>query len=801
MRGVGRGRGVAPHPPPAAAPACPLQRDAGRQVLAHPEQPAREVPEEPRRRGQQHEPQGGEHRPVAPRPHPEVADLRGDREGPRDRLRLRQQAEGLAAEAVADHRGPTAGSLRGREGQDAGEIGARPLQHRRGRPAERGRTRAADAAVVERHHREALVGEERREAAVVRAGHAGGRRDHRGAGRVAGLGGKQARRQQDAVGGRDLDEGEAGHARGLSAGGGGAAAAPRRAAIRPSCRRRCTGTRAARPRAGRAAAARARAAAAGSARRRGPTPGTRRTARALPAADDPWLSCSERPPALSSAPGQCTPPAVAGVGGSRFVRPSDNPACCVDKHEDGTSVLGESEDGPGYWRAVRCRPAASVAWNERTSPLSSQPGRQRGPWDPLAAYIARPKPTDTPQLGGGGVGPSERLPLRQRKERARPLPRARPLWACPNAARLATSMPSVARSFSEILAGYEPVIGLEVHAQLLTRTKLFCSCANRFGAPPNTLVCPVCLGLPGALPVLSGHAVELALRAGLAFGCRINETSVFERKNYFYPDLPKGYQISQYARPLAVHGALEVATADGGTRRVRIDRVHMEEDAGKLLHEGFPWSDAKSGVDLNRAGVPLIEIVSAPDIRSPEEAHVYLTALRAVLLYAEVSDGNMEEGSLRCDANVSVRPRGQEALATRDGDQEPQLVPQRRARARARDRASGRARRVGGRGGAGDAAVECRPRGDGAHALEGRGARLPLLPGARPAGGDGRRGVGRARPRVASRAAGRPPRAASSRPGSSRRTTRSSSRRTAPSPTTSRRSRGRAATPRRRRTG
>jgi aspartyl-tRNA(Asn)/glutamyl-tRNA(Gln) amidotransferase subunit B len=226
-------------------------------------------------------------------------------------------------------------------------------------------------------------------------------------------------------------------------------------------------------------------------------------------------------------------------------------------------------------------------------------------------------------------------------------------------------MPTVARSFSEILAGYEPVIGLEVHAQLLTRTKLFCSCANRFGAPPNTLVCPVCLALPGALPVLCGHAVELALRAGLAFGCRINETSVFERKNYFYPDLPKGYQISQYARPLAVSGSLEIAAADGGTRTIRIDRVHMEEDAGKLLHEGFPWSGEKSGVDLNRAGIPLIEIVSAPDIRSPEEAHGYLTALRAVLLYAEVSDGNMEEGSLRCDANVSVRPHGQESLATR----------------------------------------------------------------------------------------------------------------------------------------
>jgi len=223
----------------------------------------------------------------------------------------------------------------------------------------------------------------------------------------------------------------------------------------------------------------------------------------------------------------------------------------------------------------------------------------------------------------------------------------------------------MARSFADVLAGYEPVIGLEVHAQLLTRTKLFCSCANRFGAPPNTLVCPVCLGLPGALPVLSGHAVELAARAGLALGCRVNATSVFERKNYFYPDLPKGYQISQYARPLAEHGSLEIAAADGGTRRVRIDRVHMEEDAGKLLHEGFPWSDEKSGVDLNRAGIPLIEIVSAPDLRSPEEAHAYLTALRGVLLYAAVSDGNMEEGSLRCDANVSVRPRGHEALTTR----------------------------------------------------------------------------------------------------------------------------------------
>jgi len=209
------------------------------------------------------------------------------------------------------------------------------------------------------------------------------------------------------------------------------------------------------------------------------------------------------------------------------------------------------------------------------------------------------------------------------------------------------------------------VIGLEVHAQLLTRTKLFCSCANRFGAEPNTLVCPVCLGLPGALPVLNRQAVSLALRAALATGCTVHETSVFERKNYFYPDLPKGYQISQYERPLATGGAVAIAGLDGAERGVRLARIHMEEDAGKLLHEGFPWSGEKSGVDLNRAGVPLIEIVSEPDLRSPAEAHEYLTSLRAVLLYAAVSDCNMEEGSLRCDANVSVRRRGAEALGTR----------------------------------------------------------------------------------------------------------------------------------------
>jgi len=211
---------------------------------------------------------------------------------------------------------------------------------------------------------------------------------------------------------------------------------------------------------------------------------------------------------------------------------------------------------------------------------------------------------------------------------------------------------------------FEAVIGLEVHAQLKTDTKIFCSCRNRFGDPPNTHVCPVCVGLPGALPVLSRQAVTLALRAALATGCQIQPCSVFERKNYFYPDLPKGYQISQYERPLAVNGFIEFA-APSGSQRVHLNRIHMEEDAGKLLHEGFAWSEGKSGVDLNRAGVPLIEIVSEPDITSPEQAFDYLSALKAVLRYADVSDCNMEEGSLRCDANVSIRPRGGTALETR----------------------------------------------------------------------------------------------------------------------------------------
>ncbi len=212
---------------------------------------------------------------------------------------------------------------------------------------------------------------------------------------------------------------------------------------------------------------------------------------------------------------------------------------------------------------------------------------------------------------------------------------------------------------------YELVIGLEVHCQMKTRTKLFCSCPNQFGDAPNTNVCPVCLGLPGALPVISREAVSLALRAALATDCTIHETSIFSRKNYFYPDLPKGYQISQYDRPYATDGKVEALNADGTTTTVRLERIHMEEDAGKLLHEGYPWSKDMSGVDLNRSGAPLVEIVSRPDMRSAQEAHAYLSALKAILIYADVSDCNMEEGSLRCDANVSVRPRGASEFGTR----------------------------------------------------------------------------------------------------------------------------------------
>jgi len=215
---------------------------------------------------------------------------------------------------------------------------------------------------------------------------------------------------------------------------------------------------------------------------------------------------------------------------------------------------------------------------------------------------------------------------------------------------------------------YEAVIGLEVHAQLLTKSKIFCNCSTEFGAPPNTHVCPVCLGMPGVLPVLNRQVVEFTIRTGLALHCQIKRRSLWARKNYFYPDLPKGYQISMFEAPLCEQGWLDIPgdpAGKRGTRRVSIIRIHMEEDAGKLVHAGEFEDAAESYVDFNRTGVPLMEIVSGPDLRAPGEAAEYMRAIRNILVYLDVCDGNLQEGSLRCDANVSLRPRGEQKLGTR----------------------------------------------------------------------------------------------------------------------------------------
>src|SRR6201996_2054581 len=226
-------------------------------------------------------------------------------------------------------------------------------------------------------------------------------------------------------------------------------------------------------------------------------------------------------------------------------------------------------------------------------------------------------------------------------------------------------MPAVAGLAPEILDKYQPVIGLEVHVQLLTQSKAFCGCRNEYGGEPNTHACPTCLGLPGALPVLNKQAVEFAVLAAKAIGCEIRETSIFSRKNYFYPDSPKGYQISQFDKPIAENGVIVVPDAEGNPKRIGVTRLHMEEDAGKSLHDGFADSVSRTYIDLNRCGTPLVEIVSEPDIRTPDEAFEYLTRLKEILLYTGVSDCNMEEGSLRCDANVSVMLKGAAKFGTK----------------------------------------------------------------------------------------------------------------------------------------
>ena len=332
---------------------------------------------------------------------------------------------------------------------------------------------------------------------------------------------------------------------------------------------------------------------------------------------------------------------------------------------------------------------------------------------------------------------------------------------------------------------WEIVSGLEVHCELATATKLFCGCANEFGAEPNTHVCPVCLGLPGSLPVLNEHAVEFALRVGEAFGFDVPPQSIFHRKNYFYPDMPKNFQTTQYDEPICVHGSLVV---DG--ERIGITRAHLEEDTGKSTHVGGAGGRihgaSHSLVDYNRAGVPLLEIVSEPDIRSAEQAAAYVDELRATLKAIGVSDVKMEEGSLRVDANVSVRPVGSSAVRHALRDQEPQLVEVAARRDRLRGPAPDRAARSGRAGRAGDAPVEREPRPHRVDALEGRGVRLPLLPRARSRARRARRRAARPRARVDARAAGRAAVAARSTSGGSARPRRTRSSTSTVSPTTPR---------------
>ena len=319
----------------------------------------------------------------------------------------------------------------------------------------------------------------------------------------------------------------------------------------------------------------------------------------------------------------------------------------------------------------------------------------------------------------------------------------------------------------EILDKYQPVIGLEVHVQLLTQSKAFCGCRNEYGGEPNTHVCPTCLGLPGALPVLNKQAVEFAVLAAKAIGCEIRETSIFSRKNYFYPDSPKGYQISQFDKPIAENGVIFVPGFDDGgnpvEKRIGVTRLHMEEDAGKSLHDGFADSATRTYIDLNRCGTPLVEIVSEPDLRTADEVFEYLTKLKEILLYTGVSDCNMEEGSLRCDANVSVMLKSdwaRRSLRHQGRSKKRQQLPLHPLRRRVRNRASDRRHRRRRPRCAGVAAVEQRRGPHLLDALQGTGPRLPLLPRARPSTAGRRRGMAEADSLGDARAAGSPPRPA-----------------------------------------